>query len=106
MLEIVPKIQVEQKTKKQQEYKLMGTMLLKPGMKLFSWNIRTETLKEVEVAKDKNYDYLAQKTSRNGRVNYTPNCIYIQAINRKNAVKKFNKKIQNLIARQLKKIKK
>lgn len=86
----VQEIQAEQR----QEYKLVGTINVPRGMKLYSYNIEKDSLTEVkrtaidtanfEDAVKHSKDISAKKT----KAMYDDKAVYIIAINQKNAIRK------------------
>jgi len=76
------------------EYKLKGSLMLPRGLKLFSYNTVTYELSEVILKKSETADYNAiLKAKKNfeikhNDVQYNPKCLYIIALNKKNASKK------------------
>lgn len=86
-------IQSEQQEKKQ--IKIIGQQRKIPGLTLFELNTETGEIKEAEFAKqDLALTSLSSVESESvirNRVNANDNCMYIQALNHKNAAKKFKK---------------
>jgi len=77
------------------EYKLFGRMKYKKGLKLFSLNIETGDIKEVEIIRQVMIDTEGKERYKM-RVNYDPKCLYRQALNMKNAERKFRHFLNNL----------
>jgi hypothetical protein len=97
---IVPEINpTAQKTevgvKNQQEYKYKGSVRLRRGMKIYSFNPETTELKEVELTGKVIVD-LKGSPHKKLQTTYNPKCWYIQAINYKNAQRKVDKALQRL----------
>lgn len=68
-------------------YGYMGSMLLKKGLKLYSYDPRTKEIEEVKI------DRQAQLTKKKdikykGKAGYNSNFLYVQALNKKNALRK------------------
>lgn len=89
---IKEKINIE--IKKQQEYKFIGFLLIKKGLTLYEFNPETNELKEIIIVKEAiiNYD---GEVEQNKRIEYNPNFIYVQALNKKTAMKKIIKNYGN-----------
>jgi hypothetical protein len=69
------------------EKKLLSSMRRKPGLKLFSFNPKTKDIQEVECFQTViNLDNTVHR-----KVKFNPDFDYVQALNRKNALKHFNK---------------
>ncbi len=87
----VREIQAEQK----QEYKLVGSMVIPRGMKLFSFNPDSREFKEVHrtpIDTASFTDVIQHKTDiavKKTKAIHDPKAVYIIAINKKNAMRKF-----------------
>lgn len=81
------------------EYKKIGTIILKPGMTLFSFSFETGILQPVKIDRKETMIGFDGNPVRNARAEYDPKSIYIQALNMKNAERKVIKllKENNLI---------
>jgi len=88
--EIKTKSAIHQKKDQKQEYKLIGSLLLKRGLKLWSYNQTTGELKPAEIVRKVMIGYNG-KEKKSNKVQFSPDCLYLQALNRKNAIKKINK---------------
>lgn len=86
---VTAKTEIQAEANQRQEYKYMGTISLKPGMKLFKFSPQDAELTEVEIKKTKDV--------KNDQVLYDPRCIYFPALNRTNAERKATKIIKELI---------
>lgn len=86
-------IQIEEQQKK--HIKLIGQQRKIPGLTIFELNTETGEVKEIQFAKqDVSITSLSSAESESitrSRVNANEKCMYIQALNKKNAVKKFKK---------------
>jgi hypothetical protein len=70
------------------EKKLLSSLRKKPGLKLFSFCPKTKEILEVEYFKNE----LNLETNKfHQKVKFNPDLHYIQALNKKNALKHFNK---------------
>jgi hypothetical protein len=85
-----PKIKTEDQIKQQKEFKFVGSFRLVRGLKLWSFNLTTKKLKEVEIDRQISINYLGKTITKN-KAFREKDCIYCQALNKKNAIKKFYK---------------
>lgn len=87
----------EIKAEQRQEYKLVGTINLPRGMKLYSYNIEKDTLDEVKRTAIETADFESVVNhSKDISINktkamYDSKLVYIIAINQKNALRKLVK---------------
>lgn len=72
------------------EYKHIGKIRMKKGMKLWAYNIETDELEEVVVTKQVNVTTDGKPLTEQ-RATHKPNTVYIQSLNQKNARKKAEK---------------
>lgn len=92
----------------QKKHVLVASMKMRKGSTMYSWNVQTNELREVE------YETLAVYVDPNDAPEFVPGipikaatgwitkrkaiveefCIYVRAINTKNAIKKFNRLLQ------------
>ena len=95
MIEKITKAEVESKKKH------LGKIHMKKGLTLWEVNHETGviTQAEIEEVKDSTYNPFAQKQASRKRVVAKENCFYVQALNMKNAIKKADKWILELIKR-------
>lgn len=109
MKELIPThIEHLQEAEDQKEYGFMGSMLLKPGLKLYSYDSKADVVEEVNVVRQaqltlKNNKKLSKpdmdkQAHVKGKADYDPSLIYCQALNVKNARRK-GKKIMTEIDR-------
>ncbi len=70
-----------------QEYKKIGSIVLKPGMTLFSFDLKTRILEPVKIERKETMIDITGRIVKNARAEYNPSAIYIQALNMKNAKK-------------------
>lgn len=96
-MNIVPDIQVKDKTEvvQKQEYKLIGSVNLTPGLTLYAIHLDNLTVEKVEISRKLGID-IHGNVRKESRASYQPNTIYIQALNEKNAIKKARKIIFKL----------
>lgn len=74
-----------------QEYKKVGSIILKPGMTLYAFDFETKILEPVKIDRKETMVGFDGKPVKNARAIYNPNAIYIQALNMKNAERKVMK---------------
>ncbi len=92
---IKPSISINAKKEVDKKQVLLGTMVIKPGMKCFEFNYKTGAIEE---AKFESQDFALARSGANtsiGRISRKvisrENCLYCVAINKKNAETKFLK---------------
>lgn len=89
---------VEVSAEQQQEKKLtyLGSLLPHNGHRCFEYNTKTGEIKEAVYAKqDIQYPTSTAKAGIKRRVIVNADCIYITALNQKNALKKVNQRLQH-----------
>jgi len=82
-----PKIEISQEIKKKKEYKLIGRITLKKGMKLFSYFPEERDIEEVKIQK-KGEIGIGGKVLNNAKAEHKSGTLYIQALNKPNALRK------------------
>lgn len=85
------KDRVEAVQRQQREYKYDGSAKRVAGHILFSYNTETGEWKQANVKRECVYDPINKKTIYKTKVIRETNCIYIQALNLKNAIKRLNR---------------
>lgn len=87
-----PAIEQHQLKNKQQELTFSGSMR-RPhnGMKLFFFNIDTREVSEVQFNGKAYYDAMTGQPKTESEMIRNKDCMYLWAINKKSATKKFNK---------------
>lgn len=78
-----------------QEHRFLGTVIRRPGLTLFEYNSKSKTVQVAEVNTQHSYRY-NEKTKKIGvssrtRVQVRDGCMYVQALNLKNAIRKVRK---------------
>lgn len=78
-----------------QEHRFLGTVIRRPGLTLFEYNSKSKTVQVAEVNTQYSYRY-NEKTKKVGvssriRVQVRDGCMYVQALNLKNAIRKVRK---------------
>lgn len=92
--------EIQQKKKQQKEHKLIGSIRHHPGLTLFSVNIKTEEVKPAEFVKESLITWNQAVMQSKGKGNITrkivveKDCIYIEALNKGNALKKYRKLLE------------
>lgn len=86
----------------QQEYKYIGSIKYRPSLTLWQFNIETEELKSVKVTVKEQLVWASKGncTKKTRSVIYEDKCVYVQALNRKNAEKKILRFINNVIRKR------
>ncbi len=82
--------QIEKQVEQQQEYKMIGSMRLRRGMRLYSFYPSTGELKETNITHRVSIDMKGEPL-KESTVTFDPKAYYIQALNWKNAKKKSDK---------------
>lgn len=90
-------IEIRQPTR--QEYKFIGRIRIHPGQKLYEFNTETREINEVKLTGEVQVDRFGKPVKRL-KAHNNPKCIYVTAINMKNAKRKFIKLITNLIIKK------
>lgn len=80
---------IEKQVKKQT--KLIASMRIIPGLKLWSFNTKTYELQEVK-PETKWYELISKTVKK--ETEFNPDCFYIQALNLENASKKVMKRLK------------
>ncbi len=76
-----------------QEYKKVGSMRKIPGLTLYQFNLKDLSLTPVKIKSEVAIG-LDKKVQRTNKAEYSDKCIYLQALNYKNALRKVNKMIK------------
>lgn len=86
----------------QQEYKHIGSIKYRPGSTLWQFNTETGELKPVKIIVKEQLIWTAKGdyTKKTRSVIYEDKCVYIWALNRKNAEKKILRVINNVIRKR------
>lgn len=88
---LMPKTQMEVVENKQHEFKLIGSQRKQAGHTLFSLNLRTGEIKVAPVDRSQVVDFRTKLPTHRDRLVVEPNCVYRQALNRKNFIKKMKR---------------
>lgn len=83
-------IRIESQVKKNQEFKLIGKLKRKPGLNLFSYNLKTYELKPADIEK-KVFVGIDKRPVYKMNVVVEKDCFYFQALNLNSAKKKLLK---------------
>lgn len=84
----VQKDEMEILDKKQHEFKFIGRQRKVPGHTMFSINLKTGEIKKAPVDQSKTVDFKTRKPTYKERIVIEPDCLYRQALNKKNFVKR------------------
>jgi len=86
---------IEVEVKKEIEYKLQMRMQRKRGLTIFAYNVKTGDISRVEIEKKVAVDFTnTNKVKKTNKAQHNPDCIYVQALNLKNAKKKIKKLVE------------
>lgn len=80
--------EIEILDKKQHEYKFIGKQRRVPGHTMFSFNVKTGEIKVAPVVHNRTIDYKTRMPVTNDRIIIEKDCIYRQALNKKNFIKR------------------
>lgn len=86
----------------QQEYKHIGSIKYRPGSTLWQFNTETGELKPAKVTVKEQLVWTSKDdcTKKTRSVIYEDKCVYMWALNRKNAEKKILRVINNIIRKR------
>lgn len=78
-----------------QAHRFLGTVIRRPGLTLFEYDSKSKTVREAEINTQHFYSYNAKRNtfsvSTTSRVQVRDGCMYVQALNLKNAIRKVRK---------------
>lgn len=86
--EQMQKDEIEVLDKQKQEFKLIGRQRKVPGHTMFSFNTKTGEIKVAPIEHSKVCDFRTREPVYKDRIVIEPDCLYRQALNRKNFVKR------------------
>lgn len=94
-MEIIPtvlkdKFEQGQEQNQKQEYKFIGSIQIRRGMKLFCYDSGKDQMKEVKISKQAAAD-LSGSIIENKQAQHDPKLIYFQSINERNARRKLRR---------------
>ncbi len=81
-------IEIKLQQQQQKEIAYQGSLNLHPGQSLWCFNMTTQTLEKIELKKEKNFDYETKDKVDHSKIIMKSDCVYVAAINKKNAAKK------------------
>lgn len=84
-------VRIEQQQLKKVEYHLIKQERRIRGLTLFSYNLVTGETKQAEIVYCKDVDFITRLPVHSPKVTIEPNCIYRQALNKKNFLRKLKK---------------
>ena len=79
--------EVKVQERKQHEFKLIGHQRKRPGHTLFCINLKTGEIKAAPVQRSTDVDSVTREGVYRDRIVVEPNCVYRQALNKKNFIK-------------------
>lgn len=82
---------IEQVAKKQKEYKLIGSQRKVAGHTLFEFNKKTKDIKPADIKRECIFNAKTGSPVYKTKTDIHENCVYLQALNIKNAEKKLRK---------------
>ena len=75
-----------------QEQRYLGSTILLPGMKLYEYNYKTGACRTIPRAMEHQFNGSTELGVRSSiKVQYNPDCVYLQALNDRNAIRKLVK---------------
>jgi uncharacterized protein YprB with RNaseH-like and TPR domain len=86
--ERMSKGEIEVLDKQKHEFKLIGRQRKTPGHTMFSINLKTGEIKVAPVERSKVCDFRTREPIYNERIAVEPDCLYRQALNKKNFIKR------------------
>lgn len=83
----------EQLERQKQEQRYLGSLLRLPGVRLYEFNYKTGECREVGTETKLELDVTNGQpvTRRSAKVQWNPDCVYLQALNHRNAIRKLVK---------------
>ena len=96
LLTVKEKTQIEIQKQIDHEFKLIGKLVLTPGLTLYEFDYEKMELKKSVIVQNKAIDFISKTPTQNKKTIYNHKAIYIQAHNNKAAVKKVNKIVSRL----------
>jgi hypothetical protein len=90
-LKITPDQEIRIQKQQKQEFKLLGSFVLRPGLRVYSLNTKTGIVEEVKLEKKVTINIKTGKPEMRTSVFTNAYLIYLQCLNKKIAIKKFIK---------------
>lgn len=82
----------EQLERQKQELRYLGSTIFRPGMRLYQFNYKTGECQEIGTGRRLEFDpVIGNNVTRSVKVLYDPDCVYLQALNERNAIRKLVK---------------
>ena len=78
---------IELSEQKKHEYHYLGSVKKNPHLSLWSFNKKTKEIKLAEYKKEDTYNFMNMGKKQPRKVSVEKDCIYIQALNKKNVIK-------------------
>lgn len=95
-LKLSPGKEIHTKKQEKQEYKIIGSTRIIPGLKLYEFDYNLMQVKRAYIKKSTTFNLGTQKPSEKNSVFHNKNAYYYQCVNLKNALKKANKIIKSV----------
>lgn len=98
--ENLPKSEQEivQQVEKEKHFRKIGVASLKPGLKLYTFDLSDLTIEETEIEEvSPSLNVVTGEEFKRKKVIVKENCIYIAALNQKNAIRKARKIYENTV---------
>lgn len=84
-------VRTEVTQRKQREYHLVGSERKIDGHILFSYNTETGEVKQAQITLCHDIDFMTLRPLHSPKVVVEPNCVYRQALNKKNFIKRLKR---------------
>lgn len=82
----------EQLERQKQKLRYLGSTIFRPGMRLYQFNYKTGECREIGTERRLEFDpVIGNNVTRSVKVLYDPDCVYFQALNERNAIRKLVK---------------
>lgn len=89
--DVMQETEMEILQKQKHEQVFIGSTRRIPGLTMFSFNTETKEIKVAPIKRDVIYDYRTRTALYKQSIVIEKNCIYLQALNKKNFIKKLKR---------------
>lgn len=89
--DVMQETEMEILQKQKHEQVFIGSTRRIPGLTMFSFNTETKEIKVAPIKRDVIFDYRTRTPLYNQSIVIEKNCIYLQALNKKNFIKKLKR---------------
>ena len=86
--EHLSKEDIEILDKQKKQFKYLGSERKVPGHTMFSLNLKTGEIKAADIERAKDIHFKTKRPVTKGKIIIEPDCIYRQALNKKNFIKR------------------